>query len=233
MDALTVAPRCSCKACQHMGARIHREFWGPILLGMATPPVDIEAELAKRWHEYLPHLERVARRLPHHAAHVTYQAKETVALRRMRDLYDRTGEFEDYDPDADRCIVVLSGPTGTGKTVSVSWLAMHRLAADPPLFMTGPELTRVPRDGDEREELLSAPSLIVDDLGVERADKKFETDFDELVNAYYQSGGTLVVTTNCTPSQFEKRYGRRVVDRLAERGTWLAVVGKTMRRAAA
>ena len=86
-----------------------------------------------------------------------------------------------------RCIVVLSGKPGTGKTVAAVWLAMHRLAQDGVLFMTGPELARLPRYGDEREELLEASNVIVDDLGAERADAKFAADFDELVDRCYQA----------------------------------------------
>lgn len=209
------SPRCACAKCRHRGAEIHRAW-------MAEHANVDETELAKWWHAYYPAFERLLDRLPHRAAHATFAAKETAALRHLREWNDRE--------DCDLTMAVLAGPTGTGKTVAAIWVALHRRANDSPAFVTAPELQRHFRDRELHEQLLGESMLIVDDLGTEQLDERFAADFDELVDTYYQGNSTLVVTTNCTSAQFAERYGARVVDRLAEVGAWISVAGKSLRR---
>lgn len=217
---------CPCSKCQHMGTRIHREY----LKSIYAADELTETKIAELWHAYRPYFDRTYERMPIRVRHQTFTAKETTALRELRDFNDRTGrfvadDFDEWEPN----IAVLSGPTGTGKTVAAVWLAMHRLAREEPIFITAAQLARFPRYGDEREDLLSSSALIIDDLGTERTDEKFNADFDELVDRVYQGYQILVITTNCTAPQFRKRYGARVVDRLAERGVWIPCVGSSMR----
>lgn len=217
---------CECVTCQHLGKRIQRERWTKRAAALQFK--DLEAEVTERWHLYRPHLDRVSLELPARPAHMTYDAKETTALRKLRNWNDQEGEYEDVD---DNNIAVLAGPPGTGKTLAAVWLVMHRWAEEDPRFMTGMELSRIPRYGDEREAILECGALVIDDLGVEKPDAKFTSDFDELIDRFYRGHGQLVITTNRTSKEFREHYGIRVIDRLAERGTWIPITGKSMRGA--
>ena len=55
-------------------------------------------------------------------------------------------------------------------------------------------------------------------------------ELDELVDRFYRSEEQqLVITTNLTPKDIRVRYGRRVTDRLRERGKLIAATGPSMR----
>lgn len=231
--------RCCCQLCRHLGNGIHRTWVEQLVArGCYSEAVeDFERELAKRWHEYGPKMSSLIASVPRHAAHLTFTAAETSALQQLRDWNDRVGAYngDEYDPDCNRCMCVLAGSVGVGKTVAVTWLALHRLANEDPMFITGPELARVSlmRFGEDHEvqraQLFESGALIVDDLGAEKPNRSFQADFDELVDHAYQAGVLLVLTTNCTPPEFKRRYGARVVDRMAERGEWINVRGPSMR----
>jgi DNA replication protein DnaC len=138
-------------------------------------------------------------------------------------------------------IVVLAGPPGTGKTTAVVWYAMNRLVEDAATgtnlhWYSAPALARMKRTGPEREEVVRSmeENVVIDDLGAEhvsgsRADD-WRADVDELVDAIYRSVcGIALITTNLTAAELRNRYGARVADRLRECGTWIPVVGKSMR----
>ena len=132
-------------------------------------------------------------------------------------------------------IVVLAGATGCGKTVAAAWLAVQRSAqsfAFEPTFLRASELATMSRyDAEARARWHRPRWLLLDDLGAEYLDAKgsFRADLDELVDVYYAEGRTLIVTTNCTAEEFRARYGARVVDRLRECGTWIAIAGGSLR----
>lgn len=155
-------------------------------------------------------------------------------------------EFEADDPaivamakclaDSKRTIVVLAGRTGNGKTMAALYAANEIAAGDPdelPAFTSATELARSSRyEREDRDRILKASSLIIDDLGAEFPDSKgsFRVDVDELVDAFYSTERRLIITTNLSFAEFEERYGQRVVDRLAEAGTWIPVTGASRRR---
>lgn len=135
-------------------------------------------------------------------------------------------------------ICVLAGPTGVGKTVGATWWAMRQqhskgsyIAA--PLFVTADAFFRAARWSEDRERWRSAPTLIVDDLGLEPQSDAVTADFDVLVDRFYAERGRLVLTTNLTAAQFRERYGARAHDRLREAGEWLSIVGPSLRRRSA
>jgi DNA replication protein DnaC len=159
--------------------------------------------------------------------------KVTDAIRLLADWHTATRE-------AGSRIAVLAGPPGTGKTTAAAWLCLNRLlghVADTDFrFITATELGRLPRFGEARDELLEQAMrgvLIVDDLGTERPrfPDAWQADFDELIDAVYRSNyGVAIVTTNLNARAFRKRYGARVLDRLAECGEWIPVDGESMRK---
>lgn len=133
-------------------------------------------------------------------------------------------------------LAVLAGKPGTGKSTAAAWWSWHRAQWDPsrlPRWITAAAFARSSRYDESRDELLQARALVIDDLGVEYADRggSFRTDLDELVNAFYVDKRPLVITTNLDARTFERRYGERVVDRIAECGVWIPVLGESRRRA--
>lgn len=227
VQPLPAVQQCPCSTCRHHGKAISREYTTRIFVGDGLSPEELEAKVTAQWHYYAPHFLRAYSSLPARAVQACFGATDTNALRLLRAWNDRTDDYEDDDTN----IAVLSGPPGTGKTLAAVWIALHRLAQEPPTFITGPQLARAPRYGEERDDLLAAPALILDDIGAEKTNEHFVADLDELVDAFYQRyNATLVITTNCTAQQFRKRYGARVDDRLAQCGTWIPCVGASLRR---
>ena len=131
--------------------------------------------------------------------------------------------------DGGALIVCLSGNPGNGKTIAAaSWL-YNRGAG---LFVKAPHLARWERYDDAKmKRLLSAPALVVDDLGTEYQDAKgnFMALFDELLDYRYDHRLAMVMTTNLDAAQFTERYGARIVDRIREAGAFASVSAPSMR----
>lgn len=136
--------------------------------------------------------------------------------------------FDGWDV-SDRSVLILSGHKGTGKTVAASWWAMRdRHHAR---FITAANLARAGRFNGELQELLDAEALCLDDLGVEYGDEKgaFIATLDELIDKFYRDMKPLIITTNATAKEFEKRIGGRAWDRMRECAKWKAIAGGTLR----
>jgi DNA replication protein DnaC len=133
-----------------------------------------------------------------------------------------------WDP-SERNILVLSGPVGTGKSIAATWWAAQQPRT--PACVTAMTFARHSRYDCNRDDLLAAPALILDDLGSEFLDTKgsFLADLDELVDAYYRAMRPLVITANCTADVFRTRYGTRIVDRLLESGEFYSVSDQSLR----
>lgn len=142
-------------------------------------------------------------------------------------------QLRTWDAD-DRNVLVLSGQAGVGKTVGAAWWARQQPFSV--LFVrasTFAASSRYDRAG-ERDRLLNARALVLDDLGAEYADAKgsLVVDLDELVDTYYGDKRPLIITTNSTLAQFVDRYGQRIASRLTESGRWIGLTGESLRRRA-
>jgi DNA replication protein DnaC len=133
-----------------------------------------------------------------------------------------------WDP-TERNILVLAGPVGTGKSIAATWWAAQQPRT--PACVAAMTFARHSRYDCNRDDLLAAPALILDDLGSEFLDAKgsFLVDLDELVDTYYRAMRPLVITANCTVEVFRTRYGTRIVDRLLESGEFYSVGGPSLR----
>ncbi len=123
-----------------------------------------------------------------------------------RRLWDRVGVGRDsddlLDTDALRAVramrgtfLVLAGPTGTGKTVAAAWWAWKRRGR----FVKASRIARMSWYDEARvDALLSAPALVVDELGTECDDGKgvWRSRIDELFDARYDAALPTVITTN-------------------------------------
>lgn len=146
--------------------------------------------------------------------------------------------LRDDDPwRSPRCIVVLSGTRGCGKTVAAAWWAIHHDVRA--RFIRAATLATSSRFNDElRAQVFGASALVIDDLGAEYLDAKgaFLSVLDELVDTYYGDGRTMIITTNLLlddpkrETDFRRRYGERIADRLRECGVWLSIGEGSLRR---
>jgi hypothetical protein len=143
-----------------------------------------------------------------------------LAVRALRDL--RPG----------RSTVVLSGPTGTGKTMAALHFLLHQGGRNPwfieaPAFMDAP-----PWDVSWQD----ATALVLDDLGTEdetrvKQFESFKNRLDAMVNRFTQGRPPFIVTTNLVPEKLFARYNsKRIQSRfVGVPGCWRTIEGKDMR----
>lgn len=143
----------------------------------------------------------------------------------------------------ERLILALSGPPGIGKTTAAAWwlLEGHRRSSTDWVqttadrFVTAAELARWPRyDEGRMRDLSRARALVIDDLGVEYADKRgaFTSMVDEVINLRYGNELPTLITTNLPGAEFKARYGERLADRIREVGEFMELPGESLRRKA-
>jgi DNA replication protein DnaC len=185
--------------------------------------------------QWAAHEARLAERRAHHE-----QAEQAERERRRweglsangfprRAIEAAVARLAAWDP-GERSALVISGPPGCGKTVAATWWAARREQA--PAFVRATTFAASSRyDRDTRAGWFGASALVLDDLGSEYLDTKgsFLVDLDELVDVFYGDRKPLVITTNCSVSDFGRRYGARVVDRIRECGTFWSTDDKSMR----
>jgi DNA replication protein DnaC len=134
-------------------------------------------------------------------------------------------------------ITVLSGLPGCGKTVAAAkwmWDFARQTQRPGGLWVTATRLARWPRyDDREMERLLSAPRLVVDDLGTEFLDVggSFMATLDEVINERYAKRRPTVITTNLNATTFKARYEERIVDRIREDGQFVVIASPSLRSA--
>lgn len=131
-----------------------------------------------------------------------------------------------------RQILLLLGPKGIGKSVAAChyFYAVAKLRW-PPVFVRAAEFARMSKFDGERDYVLDAQHLILDDLGVEYDAKgSVASDFDELIDRFYSDPDRrLIITSNLLPDEFAARFGVRVIDRLRERGEIAVLAGSSLR----
>lgn len=144
---------------------------------------------------------------------------ETEALRGLR---------EALSMQPPRCLVILQGGVGSGKTCAAAWWAIQHGA----LWITAPRLARVSPFEAEAERIERAHRLVIDDLGAEYLDPKgfFLAQLDALINERYAHKLPTVITTNVDKEPFKKRYEARIADRIREAGEFVKIGGPSLRK---
>jgi hypothetical protein len=133
--------------------------------------------------------------------------------------------FAVHSLNADRCLLLLVGEPGTGKTVAAArWFATLGPARAPgdarPLFVSAAELVVWATWSDEFRAAKRARALVIDDLGVEYADApgSVASKLDDLIDARYGSMLPTLITTNLDATALAVRFGDRIVSRIREAG---------------
>jgi len=136
---------------------------------------------------------------------------------------------------ATRPMLVLSGPAGVGKTVAAvqwvrAWVAARCGSA---LFVTALDITTADVRGGALRAWCDTGALVLDDLGREYLDDRgwLLSLVEGVLDARYAARRPTIITTNLARDLFKARYGERIVDRLREAGTFIEVVGPSLRAA--
>lgn len=127
--------------------------------------------------------------------------------------------------------LVLSGPTGCGKTVAACYALLMRERSG--LFVYAGKLAQ--RSWYEEgiwRELETKDLLVIDDLGQEPLEKSGVTSakIDTLLTIRDAEKRRTVITTNLASDEFSTRYGGRVLDRIKGAGRWFMDPGDSMRQ---
>lgn len=129
--------------------------------------------------------------------------------------------------------LVLSGPTGCGKSVAVAKVLWDQGGK----FVRADELVRLFASmfGDQYEQqqkLRSSPQLVIDDVGGELdAARMLPALLDLLDGRKSARNSPTIVTTNLSKKEFASRYANdRLMSRMAESVHWAAVGGEDLRR---
>ena len=125
--------------------------------------------------------------------------------------------------------VVISGNTGTGKSVGAVWALktlMYKQCGDPlDEDRWGSYLSRIQnhiawvmpieltfKEYGMRDKALNARYLVIDDLGTE--DTRFAKNVSYVISRRHDREQTTIITTNLTMEELKSLYGERAYDRL-------------------
>lgn len=121
-------------------------------------------------------------------------------------------------------IVLLGGGIGTGKTVAAGW----RLAETgygrfvKATYYAAIDLSN---DGQSKRDAIKATRfLVVDDLGQEPPQLGWR--MADLLDTRYDGSGTTIITSNLSDDEIGKRYGAQLIERINERGGYVACAEK-------
>ena len=144
------------------------------------------------------------------------------------------------------CCLTLLGSVGIGKTLA----ACHVLGVEiglrlersqygggtpppPGLFIRGATFGRLSAyDRSDKEwfdDMVRCGCLVLDDLGKEPLSETTKSQLFELLDTRIGRSRRTVITANMTRSDFAKRYGAPIADRLKEQGISSECVGQSKR----
>lgn len=133
---------------------------------------------------------------------------------------------------APRGLLVLSGETGTGKSVGAVFAAVHYGGR----FLRAPELGEMALgSGKQLKALAREPVLVIDELGRETDIRPTPTRVTELLGDRHDQGLATIVTTQLRRTDpdasmgFTGRYGHHLLDRVERAGRWVSLVQSSRR----
>lgn len=170
-------------------------------------------------------------------AHCTFDLDDKTNQRVSSAMRRYAAKWEEVK--ADNMGLLLYGPVGTGKTFFAACIANALIDQGVPVMMTS--FSRIVNTlqnsfGGRQEyidRLVSYPLLIIDDLGAERGSDYMLEQVYSVVDARYQAGLPLIVTTNIPIEEIvepaDLKY-KRIYDRIIQMAFPLKVDGPSRRR---
>lgn len=162
-----------------------------------------------------------------------HDARISAAMRRYAEKWDEV--------KVENMGLLLYGQVGTGKSFFAACIANALIDKGIPVKMTS--FSRIVNElqglytgrQEYLDKLTSYPLLIIDDLGAERGSDFMLEQVYAVVDARYQSGLPLIVTTNIPVGEIKEpadlKY-RRIYDRILERCHPVKIDGPSRRREA-
>ena len=137
--------------------------------------------------------------------------------------------------------IAFTGPVGTGKThlaaaILNDWLGRQKLGVFVVMSDFFGELRiAMNNQGDQSTDeiidaVASAPLLVLDDMGVDKASAWQASAIYRIINKRYEHFLPTVVTTNLSHEEMPVLLGHRAYDRLLECCDWHEVEGESYRR---
>ena len=135
----------------------------------------------------------------------------------------------------------ITGGTGTGKTFLCNCIAREILNAGySVIYLSAFKLFGILRDQvfkDSRsqdtvnapDDLNSCDLLIIDDLGTELTNTLTQSVFFDCINERLLRNRHTIISTNLSIAQISKNYSERVFSRIAERYTYIKLLGQDIR----
>ena len=174
----------------------------------------------------------------------TFDSWDNAKNPQNRPAYESVREYAAAWPQNKGQGLIITGPTGTGKTHLAASLATYLMAekssvvifqAVTDLFMALRATYRKDReDGPDESQIFrtiqDADLLILDDLGAEKWSQWAEERLYMAIDYRYRHIKPTVITTNLTMKELEEAIGTRAMDRLAESCKVVRLTGTSVRR---
>lgn len=145
---------------------------------------------------------------------------------------------EGFSPHAPS--VLMMGETGLGKThLSLSIAGEVMRGGYSVLYVSAPDLFRKLQNEyygkgepgvDTLQTLMETRLIIIDDLGAEIENQFNVSTLYNIVNSRLNAGRPIIISTNLTPKELERRYTNRVASRLMTMYRCLRFVGRDVRQ---
>ena len=212
---------------------------------IAQPYAGISDEREKEISETLAKEQR-ARDIETWNARKDHYLSKGLSLRHLELAYSRNWAGNPACISAKRMgkegLFIMSGNVGCGKTQAAHlWLleafefgqAQWRHSSQMRLITAAwfARTSRYDRDTNKFDMLARVPFLVIDDLGVEFADKggSLLVDLDELLNTRWEAKTATLLLTNIGRTKFKERYKKRIYDRARGDGRWFDAKFTSMR----
>lgn len=152
----------------------------------------------------------------------------------LDDLYGIMRSYVAKIPAVSRHVVLLTGATGTGKTVLAEAMARQTLrrgyaalllsATELNKLMVKAHTTRYPECDSVLDDVLSADMLVIDDLGTEPRYRNVTCEYLlTVLEERCRKKLSTVITTNLSPERILNAYNERIFSRLTDRRTALVL----------
>lgn len=158
--------------------------------------------------------------------------RHTLAMRTMgavvtRRVFDYEGPEGTAHIRGSESIVVLTGPTGVGKTIAACY-ALGKLGGR---YTRGYTIGSERLTREDRTAFASVSCLVVDQLGRTQDRNSYAAQtIEELVDLRHGERLLTVFVGNFFRVDFEAAFGEVVLSRLAGSGAWVELKGADMRR---